>query len=225
VLQPQHGYWPAGPKHRVPGVDEPPRRRHVHGSPFHRSPAPLTGVGLELDLLEDGDGVSSAAGHVGKVAHASHAHARHAIWTRTRFRGSKAAGRSGWKAPGARGSEGASRDITPCRPPPESKRPRCGRSCSVTDWPRSLWSALDSSTRGVDTDPFRTQIESECGLNVVCAAVGGQAPPSSRQPIASLDLRLCVAGREGLEPPTTGFGDRRSAKLSYRPSHLLDPRS
>ena len=26
-----------------------------------------------------------------------------------------------------------------------------------------------------------------------------------------------LAGLEGLEPPTTGFGDRSSAKLSYRP--------
>jgi hypothetical protein len=35
---------------------------------------------------------------------------------------------------------------------------------------------------------------------------------------ASPGARHAVAGREGLEPPTTGFGDQRSTKLSYRPT-------
>ena len=30
-----------------------------------------------------------------------------------------------------------------------------------------------------------------------------------------------MAGQEGLEPPTTGFGDRCSAKLSYWPRILI----
>jgi hypothetical protein len=34
-------------------------------------------------------------------------------------------------------------------------------------------------------------------------------------------LQGCGAGQEGLEPPTAGFGDRCSAKLSYCPLQMV----
>src|SRR5579863_2865130 len=37
------------------------------------------------------------------------------------------------------------------------------------------------------------------------------APPVARKP------RAVLAGQEGLEPPTAGFGDRNSSQLSYCP--------
>ena len=34
---------------------------------------------------------------------------------------------------------------------------------------------------------------------------------------------VLVAGAEGLEPPTSGFGDRRSSVLSYAPTYSAAP--
>ena len=44
--------------------------------------------------------------------------------------------------------------------------------------------------------------------------------PSSYYERAAVLLPLDLAGVEGLEPPTRGFGDRCSPKLSYTPLQL-----
>src|SRR5215217_5965775 len=50
-----------------------------------------------------------------------------------------------------------------------------------------------------------------------------QRPPNNRQPDNPKFLmsnRFSLAGVEGLEPPTPGFGDRCSSQLSYTPKPL-----
>src|SRR5208337_1173144 len=46
-------------------------------------------------------------------------------------------------------------------------------------------------------------------------------PSRLRGICAEESLRVALAGVEGLEPPASGFGDRRSSQLSYTPAPRL----
>src|SRR5262245_37603110 len=81
--------------------------------------------------------------------------------------------------------------------------------------PFSASRPYDGATRGI-RPPQRQRQSVECPLPVF--ARSGYSGPSAFSRPHRLKLgRMRMAGVEGLEPPTPGFGDRCSSQLSYTP--------